>query len=415
MDKIKGKLGFVLSMAFYVLFMYAYPYNSYLYGFSYLTVGMITVVALLIMVEDLYSKEKINKAFLITLIGITAFGLINSYCLFAPIVFASICIYTFMKDFKQEGKTYLKIFKSTTLIVTTVLFIVAVLGMLYYVVPAHFINGQKPITDSIKNDGAIYAELWRNIIYYGPFALLYAVTLVKKSRKIELDFTDVFAIIYIMFYLVMYIAMRLAVISPYYFYKTYFVLWIVIYIVTTGLINKYANSKGKFACLVKIYSIAWPVFVAIMIILKASTILPEETKRKIPNYVGMYFSENCDARGAFLHNLNFTNEQQEIANFVRENLTDITVENTVMITGTYNERCWATATTELSPADKEMDFRDVIQDTLLHHIKELYYGQDKKYAISFQGTNDYDKWPYKENLKVLFKNEAGYVVEKVEN
>ena len=411
MDKIKGKLGFVLSLGFYGLFIYGYPYNSYLYGFSYLTVGMVTTIAELVIVELLYSKQNINKLFLITLIGITAFGLIFSYCLFAPIVFAAICIFTFLKDFKQEGKTYFKIFKSTTLVVTIVLFFVALIGVFYFIVPAHFINGQEPVSDAIKNDGAIYDELWRDIIFYVPFGALYAITLLKKVKQKGIDFIDVFSIIYVMFYAVMYVAMRLVIISPYYFYKTYFVLWIVIFAISVDLINRYSDVKilGRG---IQIYSGAVVLFIVFIIIIKASTILPEDVKHSIPNFIGMYYSENCEFRGSVLATLSFTNEQQQISKFVRENLKDINADNTVLITGTYNERCWATVTTELS--SKKLEYRDVIQDTLFHHVKELYYGKDKKYVISFRGTNDYDKWPYKENLKILFQNEAGYVAEKID-
>lgn len=415
MDKIKIKLGFVLSMAFYALYMYAYPYNSYFYGFSYLTVGMATTTAMLVITPLLYSKEKIDKNFIIALIGITGVGLIFSYCLFAPIVFATVCIYTFIRDFKEEGKSYLKIFKGTTLAVGFTLFAIAVVGIFYLMIPAHFINGQKPLSDAIKNEGAIYSELWEDIIYYAPFALLYVYTVFKRFKAKEgikgIEYLDVFSIFYVGFYLLMYIAMLLAKISPYYFYKTYFILWIVILAITVDLINRYIeHPKMKFV--VGIYGGIWPIFVAFMIIIKASTILPEDTKHAIPNYIGMYYSENCDFRGSARATLNFSNEKQEIANYVRENLKDANADNTVLMTGTYNERCWATVTTELS--SDNLEYRDVIQDMRMHHIKELYNKDEMKYAVSFQGMNDYKKWPYKENFKILFQNDAGYVVEKID-
>lgn len=414
MDKIKTKFGFVLSMAFYGLYIYGYPYNSFLYGFSYLTVGMVTTIAALIITPLLYSEDKINKNFVIAILGITGIGLIFSYCLFAPIVFATICIYTFIKDFKEEGKSYLKIFKGTTLTIGFLLFAIAVVGIFYFMIPAHFINGQKPLSDAIKNAGAIYEELWRDIIYYVPFGLLYLISLFKKIRSKQLikklDYLDIFAVFYGMFYLLMYIAMRKAFCSPYYFYKTYFILWIVIFSITISLINEYLEN-ARLKNIIKIYSSVWPTFVVIMIILKASTILPEDVKHSIPNYIGMYYYENCEFRGSARATLNFTREKQEIANFVRENLEDATADNTILMTGGYNERCWATVTTELS--SKNMEYRDVIQDTRMHHIKELANNPDMKYAVCFQGLNDYEKWPYKENLKVLFKNESGYVVEKV--
>lgn len=410
-EKIKGKLGFALSMAFYALYIYGYPYNSYLYGFSYLTVGLVTTLAILGVVDLLYSKDKINKTFVISLIAINSFGLIFSYCLFAPIVYAAICIYCFFKDFGVEGKTYFKIFKSNTITVTIVLFLIAVIGVCYFVIPAHFINGQEPVSDAIKNDGAIYKELWRNEIYYAPFALLYAFTfvkgIIKKERKLE--FLDIFSILYVVFYGIMYIAMRKAMISPYYFHKTYFVLWIIIFAITINLINQYLNTQ-KMKYVVGVYGVAWPVFVFIMLVLTTSRLLPEDTKHSIPNYIGMYYSENCDARGAFLLNLNFKNGQQEISQYVRENLDDATADNTIMITGTYNERCWATVTTELSSS--KVDYRAVIQNMTMHHFSELSHHPEKKYVVSFQGSKDYDAWQNKDDVEILFQNENGYVAKR---
>lgn len=412
-DRIKGKLGFVLSMAFYALYIYGYPYNSYLYGFSYLTVGLVNTLAILGIVDLLYSKENINKTFVIVLLAINSFGLIFSYCLFAPIVYAAVCIYCFMKDFGVEGKTYFKILKSTTITVTIVLFLIAVTGVCYFVIPAHFINGQEPVSDAIKNDGAIYTELWRNEFYYGPFALLYAFTfvigIIKKNRKLE--FLDVFSILYVGFYGIMYIAMRKAIISPYYFYKTYFVLWIIIFAITIDLINRYL-SVPKMKYVVGAYSIAWTVFVLVMLVLTTSRLLPEDKKHSIPNYIGMYYSENCDARGAFLINLNFKNGQQEIAQFVRENLADATADNTIMITGTYNERCWATVTTELSSS--KVDYRAVIQDMTMHHFSELSHKPEKKYVVSFQGSKDYEAWQNQDDVEILFQNDNGYVAKRIE-
>ena len=115
-DKIKTKKGFVLSLMLFALYMYGYPYNSWIYGFSYLSVGIMIIAILIPVVEALYSEEKISRKFLIPLIVILSIGLIFSYCLFVPAIFSAICIYCFLKDFKEEGKTYFKFFKTIYII-----------------------------------------------------------------------------------------------------------------------------------------------------------------------------------------------------------------------------------------------------------------------------------------------------------
>ena len=80
---------------------------------------------LLSVVESLYSNEKIKKRITIPLVVMTATGLIFSYCLFVPAIFASICIFCFLKDLSnKESKKYLKFFGKTTLIITGLLLIV---------------------------------------------------------------------------------------------------------------------------------------------------------------------------------------------------------------------------------------------------------------------------------------------------
>ena len=233
--------------------------------------------------------------------------------------------------------------------------------------------------------------------------------IVKKDRNLE--FLDVFSVFYVGFYGIMYVAMRKAIISPYYFHKTYFVLWIIMFAITIKLINQYLEVQ-KIKKVITYYSLAWPIFVVIMMILTTSRLLPEDKKHSIPNFIGMYYTENCDARGAFLINLNFKNGQQEVAQYVRENLKDANADNTVIITRTYNERCWATVTTELSSSNR--NYRSVIQDGTMHHFSELEHNPKMKYVVSFQGSKDYDAWQNKDVAEILFKNDYGYVAKRIE-
>ena len=172
-------------MCMFPLYMYGYPYSSYMYGFSYLSVGVLATIMLITLGQLLYNKEKINKVLVITLISITGMLLIFSYSLFVPGVFAAICIYTFIKDFKEEGKTFLKIFKKNTLIVTGILLLVTILGIAYLVVPTFYIASQSNLKDALLNDGGMYKELYKNFIFYIPFGILYLVDKFKNRKEIK--------------------------------------------------------------------------------------------------------------------------------------------------------------------------------------------------------------------------------------
>ena len=130
MDKIKTKRGLISSLFLLGLYLYGYPYNSWIFGFSYLSVGIMATTLLLSLVEFVYSEDKINKKLSYSLIVICGMCLTFSYCLFVPAVFSAICIYCFLKDIlnKDENK-YLKLFGKNTLIITILLLIVTAFGI----------------------------------------------------------------------------------------------------------------------------------------------------------------------------------------------------------------------------------------------------------------------------------------------
>ena len=243
-DKIKTKRGLFGTLVLFGLYMYGYPYNSWIYGFSYLSVGIAMVTMLVPVVEMLYSKENISRKIVVPLIVILATGLIFSYCLFVPAIFAAICIYCFLKDFTIEGKTYFKFFKKTTILITSLLLIVTAAGIGYLFIPTFFIEGQTNLVDALKIDGEIYEEKYLNFYAYIPFAIMYAFEFVRRFKNRELEYSDIFAVIIIGFFALLNIGVSFKVVSEYYMFKIYYILWIVIFSVTAEMINKFVDEKN---------------------------------------------------------------------------------------------------------------------------------------------------------------------------
>lgn len=243
-DKIKTKRGLIGSLVLFGLYIYGYPYNSWIYGFSYLSVGIAMVTMLVPVVEMLYSKENVSRKIVVPLIILLATGLIFSYCLFVPAIFAAICIFCFLKDFTVEGKIYLKFFKKTTLLITGLLLLVTAAGIGYLFIPTFFIEGQTNLIDALKINGEIYNEKYLNFFAYIPFAIMYAFEFVKKVKNKELEYSDIFAIVIMGFFAVLNLGEIFGFVSQYYMFKIYYILWIVIFNVTIELINKYVNEKN---------------------------------------------------------------------------------------------------------------------------------------------------------------------------
>lgn len=482
-DKIKNKKQLIACISLLGLYIYGYPYNSWFYGFSYLTIGIAMATLLLSVVELLHSEDKIRKIVSIPLIIITSIGLIFSYCLFVPAIFASICIYCFLKDLSDKSvKKYLKFFGTNTLIVTGLLLLVTFAGIAYLFIPSFYIEGQTDLVSALKIGGGMYDEKYVNFLPYIPFAILYCFEIVKRIKERTLRYQDVFSVITVGYTALLYLAMLAGFVSDYYMLKTYFILWIAIFASIIDLVNNYCNEKlfridvilivalyiilvfnkfelkliaKIFACLLLgvfavlpelvknidlsnfkkmpeklrrkfeiktikltpfVYVMIWTVFVCGWVWIKAGHVIGEEEKHSLPNLVGMYYSENCFYRKLVDLNNCFNNNEIEIALFARENLKDMTVENTELLTMGNYTRTWATAMLEIS-SDK-IRYQEVIEDPRVYSVQDALANKDKKYMIKF-ASKDLAQMEeckavleqIKENdkIEVLFENENGFV------
>ena len=544
-DKIKTKRGLLGSLVLFGLYLYGYPYNSWIFGFSYLTVGIAMVTSLVPVVEMLYSKENVSRKIVVPLIVILATGLIFSYCLFVPAIFAAICIYCFLKDFTIEGKTYFKFFKKTTILITSLLLIVTAAGIGYLFIPTFFIEGQTNLVDALKIGGEIYAEKYLNFFAYIPFAIMYAFEFVKKFKNKELEYSDIFAVVIIGFYALLNIGLAFGFVSDYYMFKIYYILWIVIFNVTAELINKYVDEKNirvdiillgilyavltffmvpsylivkifavvmmgyffiqgliinrkinwlaiisilalykvlvgaplnsmfklfMFAFLIfytvvqglnreinlekikeiidkiatklrltklvnffekilkkvnlknvcisgYVYVTIWGLFVCGWVWIKAGHVLGEVEKHSLPNFVGIYYDENCDRRKRIDMMSGFHEGSIEVALWARDNIEDLNADNIMLMVEGYFNRIWATAMTEIT--SEKLPYQNFVQNPNYNYtVEDALNDSNMKYIVKCVWDEQQRQKAFKEEIKeiremedieILFENENGYV------
>ncbi len=417
MDKLKGKLGFILTMFLLWLFMFAYPYNSYLYGFSYLSLGVMFVTSLLLVVPTLYGELKTKLPLAIILVSLLAMGVIFSYCLFVPGVFAAVCIYLFIKDFGEEGKTYIKFFKKKTLIITGILLVITALGIGYLFVPTFFIADQSNLVEALKNPGGMYTELYVNFEFYALFGILYVVDMILKIRKKEFkpEFLDIFSGVFGAYFVVVWLAMVTGFVSDYYFFKIYYILWVCILAITIKLVNEYAQKKiWKFV--LPIYEGVWVLLVIGTIIFKAGTILPQEKKEKLPNYVGVYFEQNYDYKGLIFAFNNFAKDQIETAEILKT-IEDVKAENVLLITGSNYERAWTLAISNMR--SDGIKYNEILEDSTRYELKDGLARENVKYIVKIGMTDetaDLDEYlaqnQEQDQIEILHQTKRCYIVKK---
>lgn len=498
-DRIKTVRGLIGTLMLFGLYMYGYPYNSWIYGFSYLSVGIALTALILVIVEMLFSEDEISKKVIIPLIIITAMGIIFSYCLFVPAVFASICIYVFLKELlDKNSKKYLKFFGKYTLIITGCLLVVTAFGIGYLFIPSFIIEGQKDLISALQEDGGIYKEKYRNFIAYIPFAIIFMVELFRRIKEKNIRFLDIFSFVMIGYLALLYVGYFIGKVSEYYLIKLYFVIWIVIFAVTIDILNRNINKKmfradiiagiylfgflvvqlivpkvgiydfsqgvwqyismdifkiylmiilvfytclpeilknvdfSKFKFLPEklrknvklqeikvtpfVYVVAVFCFISGWTVLKADNILGEAEKHTLPNLVGMYYDEDCEYRKARDVVSNFNSNNILVTKYARENLEDMTADNTLLMTNDVYWQMWGIATLEYTSDD--ITFRQVVKTTNKYNLEDALENENIKYVVRLVSREldkvedckeDIKNLEETENAEVLYSNENGFV------
>ena len=223
-NTLKTKRNYLIGIIFLILYAFAYPYTSLLYGFSYLSMAIAFSTGLFYLAK-IYNEKEVSFLYVLGLIVLMGIGIIFSYCLFVPALFSFICIYVFIKDLKKEEKTYLKFFKKSTLLVTGLLLIVTILAILYLVVPTFTDSDQNKLTDAIGFVGGSYKSLYQDFLFYIPFVILF---IYKSLKNNEVNYQNIALILLGAQTFICLVGLIVGIVSSYYYYKIYYIIWILV-------------------------------------------------------------------------------------------------------------------------------------------------------------------------------------------
>lgn len=406
-DKLKNKKSYVVGMIFLTLYAFAYPYTSLLHGFSYLSVCLVFATALFYMAKE-YAKGELNFWVQLPIIVLIGVGIIFSYCLFVPALFAFICIYVFIKDFeKKEEKSYLKFFKKSTLLVTGLLLVVTILSIFYLVIPTFTDSDQNKLTDAIGFEGGIYKSLYQDFLFYIPFVIFFIYKTIK-NKKINFQ-TVAFCLIggqtLLMFFGVVY-----GIVSPYYYYKMYFLLWILLVEIAVEVMADMDENKEMFVMLSS-YLVIW-----VAIIMLAVTGLEQRLQFKRPTLfdecrthklAGIYYDTNVAA----IANINVScivdANRVKLAEAMGE-VEDITLKN--MLVGGMNTNCKAWMYVISRAESGGASINDLQKAVVETDVEDFLEDEEKKYFVLFTA----DKYETTEDYELVFQNEAGVILRKIE-
>lgn len=231
----KNKKHQILALVLTIFYMLAYQLNSLFAGFSYLGVGLDIIIGIIIIMKsEIKTNYKISSLFLLNL------GIMFSYYYFAPVLFLAEFWYILATNKKQNIKIFSKqnIFE---ILITLV--IPGLIGVIYFIgYPLMQANNKAfDYVGAIATDGFIYEDLIMNIF---PYLLLSEVYIIYIAFKKKNTFIDKLLYLTVIFTLLIYMLMRLEFVSSYYYYKIYYMLFLVLTVSSYEILKIFVD-KGK--------------------------------------------------------------------------------------------------------------------------------------------------------------------------
>lgn len=388
----------IIAMVITCIYVFAYPYTSLLYGFSYLGVGIVFCTSFYF-ISTIYGK--IDFKYWMILTSLSGIGIIFSYCLFVPAMYAFMCITVFIKE--KDSKR--KIFKKQTIITFAVLFTITVLSILYLVVPTFLVASQNKLTDAIGFDGGIYKGFYIDFLLYVPFIISFIYKAIKEKKCTSIMIA--FIVICAQWALTL-LGLLAGKVSAYYYYKIYYILMPLFSIITMDVIFDLNDNKEL------------QVFIATYLATFASIItvcvsgLEQAFIIKYPNVIndvrsdslsGIYYETNVAQKPNIAMSCTVDENRIKIAEELGKH-KEITLKN--MTTGGMNGYCKAWLYVISNNECGGETINDIQVANPETTVEDFLNNNEKEYFVIFTDN----KIENNENIEVLFQNAGGAIIKK---
>lgn len=206
----------VLSLVLLFFYFMGYPFLSFYYSFGYWAMGSM-YVGFLALTMRLYEEAQVQRKITVIMLMLGCFGVMTSYMMFAPVTFITVFVYLMIVA-KREGK----VFSRRNVLLALKVFLLPVVMGLYYCLYGFFISSGTSISGALSNQGGIYTELYMDF-FWTILPVLFILAYTWKKRKLTPDV--VFFGAFFGFTGIMLLLTLTHKVSTYYFYKTYYPLW----------------------------------------------------------------------------------------------------------------------------------------------------------------------------------------------
>lgn len=399
-NNTESKKKSIVTMLFTLIFLCGYPLNSMIFGYAYLSVGILYMVTLIVI--GIYIKNKeLNLPILCVTMFLLLFGIFFSYYFFVPVVYSGFGLYMLFDMIKNRNKKniFSIITKENVIKVITILILPTIIGFCYFVLPGLLETGETMV-GHITSEGYIYRDLYSNFVLLAPLAIFYVIYNIKNKKNSLSVIISIIAVIFTLYLLKR--GLR-AEVSSYYYFKMYFLLSILVFYMNIKALFIMMDNKNE------IYAYSFLiVFLGILTIeltgydYKISKInILFNPSNSINSFANIYeFNRNK----VETKNTIYSNTQLDAIKYLLDTTED---KSNIMINGTILQMLWAnsawriTDTTDVSELQKEKEL----------DIQEWIENENKKYLIYFDTTKNIEKETT--DYKTIYEVKDAIILEKV--
>lgn len=397
-ELVKTKASKAFGILLTVCYFMGYPFFSFYYSFGYWAVGSM-MVGFLAMTLCMYERAEVERRYTVFMLMLGCFGVITSYMLFAPVAFLAVFAYLVIVA-RREGRIFTG---KNVRLALKVFLIPGVLG-LYYCLFGFFISSGTKISDALGNQGGIYTELYMDF-FWTIFPVLFILVRCVRKRRVTPD--AVFFLAFFAFTGVMLLLTLTHHVSTYYYYKTYYPLWMFCWVLTVRAAAVMLREAKE---VLAAYCLMIGMFVALCFGRIEYRIVTSTEQITGAMHSQEFFT-------LFQYDWSFINRGHEGADesifdlyqYVADHLSDEKMVPLMTETNDYGE-------TYLYEGVSGYDFPDFYEWRHTdEELEQAYYDWDVHYAVMRKGTQfeqEHGKKTLKhEGVSILYENEAGYILE----
>lgn len=372
-----------------IIYLLAYPLNSTIFGFVYLGMG-VTIIACLITLTDEFIREALNKWFNIVLISLGCLGIFECYVLFMPVTYFAILACVLVKQYQKK-----LLFSMDTVITGLSIFLVpCIIGLLYTYLG--IFGGETTVGSAIANEGAIYRDLYSNFVFIMPLAMYGYWSMLKEKKNRLLSFITPFLLIFIFS---LFLKGMMGQVSSYYFYKNYYFLWCLVFILAVqGIAHIEKNTRGFLVCCFGMW-----LFVAGMFEFQMESRIQNKNSlysvsAKAASYLDIYSFNNDGLRVP-----KYPGEKILLYQYALSELLEKQDEEVVPLAGYWEDSYWMEAIT--SQRMNGFDYWNIGDELFFENLEER-----AEYVIVLTDSEFYAAYQeYFDSMERIYENAYGFI------